>query len=228
MSRRSIRYIKILLTSVFCALTISSCSTQRNKTARPSDQSHSVPVISAPEIKGMEDKTLPDATKALLKEASAWIGTKYRYGGNSRSGVDCSGLILQIYNNALNIKLPRNSSEQRDYCTPINKNDLFQGDLIFFITGSDKKINHVGMYMGDGKMIHSSTSKGVIISSLTEPYYVSHFHSCGRVSPYYTLIAPKAKQSKKSRSALQTERLREDLDAVLEQKTDSIISVFFD
>ena len=132
---------------------------------------------------------LPEATKALLREADKWLGTAYRYGGNSRSGVDCSGLVCGVFNTALAIKLPRNSAQQSTYCRSISKNELTEGDLVFFSTGGGKGVNHVGMYIGNGNMVHSSTSKGVIISSLSEAYYKRTYHSSGRVEQYYAMIS---------------------------------------
>ena len=140
------------------------------------------------------DSSLPAETKALLAEASKWIGTAYKYGGDTRSGVDCSGLMINLYRNAVNIKLPRSSSQQQQYCSRISKNDLVEGDLVFFSTGSGSKVSHVGMYIGDGRMVHSSTSRGVIVSALNEAYYQRTFHSAGRVDSYYAMINTKGKK----------------------------------
>lgn len=131
--------------------------------------------------------SLPDETRRLLEEARRWMGTAYRYGGNSRSGVDCSGLTSQIFVNALQIKLPRSSSQQSEYCRRIDRSELIEGDLVFFRTGSGG-VSHVGMYVGDGRIIHSSTSRGVILSSLDEAYYKHTYHSSGRVERYYAMI----------------------------------------
>ena len=101
--------------------------------------------------------SLPAETRRLLEEARRWMGTSYRYGGSTRSGVDCSGLTSQIFVNALQIKLPRSSAQQSEYCRRIDRSELMEGDLVFFRTGS-KGVSHVGMYVGDGRIIHSSTS----------------------------------------------------------------------
>ena len=254
--------IFLLIWAVIIGVTVSSCSSNRNNSVRAKRSENKNISIKKPEIQSRPN--ISNATQALLSEANSWLGTKYRYGGNSKSGIDCSGLVLQIYDNALGIKLPRNSAEQRDYCTAINKKDLYEGDLVFFITGSEKKINHVGMYVGNGKMIHSSTSSGVIISSISDPYYLTHFHSCGRVAPYYAMISKKEKQEIKSnnempaisnlpesltqvreasggksasveeamdklkQNQLKEEKLRIELEKAIEEKTDSIISNYFD
>ncbi|WP_304731185.1 C40 family peptidase [Paramuribaculum intestinale] len=139
--------------------------------------------------------SLPAETRRLLEEARRWMGTSYRYGGSTRSGVDCSGLTSQIFVNALQIKLPRSSAQQSEYCRRIDRSELMEGDLVFFRTGS-KGVSHVGMYVGDGRIIHSSTSRGVIVSSLDESYYRRTYHSSGRVERYYAMISGKTGKNK--------------------------------
>lgn len=118
----------------------------------------------------------------IIKEARKWIGTPYRYGGKSRSGTDCSGFVMSVFLEAADIRLPRSSREQQTYCRGIDRSSLSPGDLVFFSTSRrSKAVSHVGIYIGDGDFIHASTSKGVIISSMGEQYYSSHYHSCGRV-----------------------------------------------
>ena len=142
--------------------------------------------------------SLPAETRRLLEEARRWMGTSYRYGGSTRSGVDCSGLTSQIFVNALQIKLPRSSAQQSEYCRRIDRSELMEGDLVFFRTGS-KGVSHVGMYVGDGRIIHSSTSRGVIVSSLDESYYRRTYHSSGRVERYYAMISGKTGKKNKDK-----------------------------
>ncbi|MDE6704032.1 MAG: C40 family peptidase [Muribaculaceae bacterium] len=119
---------------------------------------------------------------ALVKAARTWIGTPYRYGGQSKSGTDCSGLTMVLYKDVANLALPRTAAQQAEYCFDIPQRELQPGDLVFFSTSSHGgKVSHVGMYIGGGKMIHASTSRGVIESSLDEKYYKNHYHSSGRV-----------------------------------------------
>lgn len=126
---------------------------------------------------------------ALVSAARAWLGTPYRYGGEDRKGVDCSGLVLKVYKDALGISLPRNSGEQREYCTPASLGSLIPGDLIFFATGKNKsKVSHVGIFVGENQMIHASASKGVILSSITEPYYTRTYVGSGFVEKYHAML----------------------------------------
>ncbi len=104
------------------------------------------------------DTYMAPQSAALINKARSWLGTPYRYGGNDRRGIDCSGLVLQVYKDALGIQLPRNSREQHDYCSSVSKGGMVPGDLIFFATGKNKrKVSHVGIFVGGNQMIHAST-----------------------------------------------------------------------
>lgn len=120
----------------------------------------------------------------LIKTASDNIGTRYRSGGTSKEGFDCSGLMCNTFG-TFDIKLPRSSLEQSSFGTKINIEDAQKGDLIFFRTNGRSQINHVGMVVevidGEIKFIHSSVSSGVIISSTKEKYYEKNFTQINRV-----------------------------------------------
>ena len=120
----------------------------------------------------------------LFIEASRWIGTPYRYGGKSRSGVDCSGLACSLYRNVYGIRLSPNSQQQydKDIRQKIKKSHLEQGDLVFFAPrGSSRNINHVGVYLKNGRFIHASTSKGVRVDLLNDSYWRQRWVSGGRI-----------------------------------------------
>lgn len=122
--------------------------------------------------------------KALYIETASWVGTGYKYGGMSRSGVDCSGLTGLIYKAVYGKNLSRSSAGiLQDNCKRISKSGLREGDLVFFRTDGkrSKTPNHVGIYLKEDKFIHSSSSKGVIVSSMAQDYYVRNFITAGRV-----------------------------------------------
>ncbi|MEJ8738721.1 C40 family peptidase [Phocaeicola sp. HCN-6420] len=119
----------------------------------------------------------------LYIESSQWIGVPYRAGGNTKRGVDCSGLTYNIYKKVYHKHLKRNSDEQRKTnCRKISKNKLQEGDLVFFHNGKNKRTaTHVGIYLKNDRFIHASTSRGVIVSRLDEPYYRRVWMQGGRV-----------------------------------------------
>lgn len=125
-----------------------------------------------------------DFLDQLISRASENIGTRYRSGGTSKEGFDCSGLMCSTFG-SFDIKLPRTSREQSEIGTKISTDEAQKGDLIFFKTNGRGQINHVGMVVevceGEIKFIHSSTSNGVIISSTKERYYEKNFSQINRV-----------------------------------------------
>ncbi|KQB38475.1 C40 family peptidase [Flavobacterium aquidurense] len=120
----------------------------------------------------------------LVEKATANIGVKYKAGGTTKNGYDCSGLVFTTFESE-NIKLPRPSYEQAKVGKVIKVSDAQKGDLIFFKTNKSKQINHVGLITevnsNEIKFVHSSTSKGVIISSTKEPYYQNSFVQINRI-----------------------------------------------
>jgi len=117
----------------------------------------------------------------LIREVASWIGSPYRYGGNTRAGTDCSGMVQQVFLTVYGIALPRNSNEIANFSKRVRKTQLQVGDLVFFETSSRRTINHVGVFLGNNKFIHSTTSRGVIVSDLDETYWKRTYARSGRV-----------------------------------------------
>lgn len=106
----------------------------------------------------------------LVNTAKNYIGTPYRYGGTSlTSGIDCSAYTQVVFKKN-GKSLPRTAAQQYKQGKAVSKSNLTTGDLVFFKTGGSG-ISHVGIYIGSSKFIHASTSKGVTISSINDPYY---------------------------------------------------------
>jgi murein DD-endopeptidase / murein LD-carboxypeptidase len=118
---------------------------------------------------------------ALFAEIQTWMGTPYRYGKHEkRVGTDCSGFTMEIYDKLYGIKLNRSSDGQVANTIEVKKVDLQIGDLVFYnIRGS--RISHVGLYIGNNKIVHATISKGVIISDMDEKYYKERYARSGRV-----------------------------------------------
>lgn len=120
--------------------------------------------------------------KKIVKEAYDWVGTPYAYGRQEKGiATDCSGMVMVIYDKVTGAKLPRNSAKQSEFCKQLKEKDVKPADLCFFATGKDpSKVSHVGIMVDDKNFIHAST-KGVVISDITQPYYVRTFICFGRV-----------------------------------------------
>lgn len=107
--------------------------------------------------------------RKVLSEAERWIGTPYSFGGTGRSGIDCSGFVLNVFK-AVEMKMPRNSAEQAKAGASISLASALPGDLVFFNT-SGSGVSHVGILVDNEAFIHASTSLGVTLNRLSEPYY---------------------------------------------------------
>ncbi|XEC94886.1 C40 family peptidase [Paenibacillus tarimensis] len=107
------------------------------------------------------------------------IGTPYKSAGSTPKGFDCSGFTTYVFNQ-FKIDLPRTSATQATTGKKVAKDDLRPGDLVFFNTNG-KGVSHVGIYLGEGKFAHSSSSKGVTISGLSDSYYVNRYVTARRV-----------------------------------------------
>ncbi len=116
----------------------------------------------------------------LYKFIYEWVGTPYRYAGNTRKGIDCSAFVKGIYDKVFNMEILRNSRDIFSMVDPLSKEELKEGDLVFFKIKS-RSISHVGIYLGDNRFAHASSTRGVVISNLNEPYYSRYFYKGGRI-----------------------------------------------
>ncbi len=115
-----------------------------------------------------------------IKMVASWIGVPYKFGGCTREGIDCSCFVNTFYNDFFGITLKRRAEDMLSDIHTVDTTKLYMGDLIFFkITG--QKVSHVGLYISKRRFIHASTSKGVMINSMDEPYYQKHYQGAGRV-----------------------------------------------
>ena len=114
--------------------------------------------------------------KALAQVYNEWGGTRYRMGGSTKRGIDCSAFMQTAFLDAYGVELPRTTSEQRSLGRQIQKHELRKGDLVFF-----RRNNHVGVYIGNNQFMHASSSQGVTISSLDESYWARNYTQSRRV-----------------------------------------------
>lgn len=121
-----------------------------------------------------------DSIKMLKNTAYGFLGTRYRFGGSSRSGIDCSSFVQKVFRE-LEVSLPRTAREQFQVGNEVSPGDLQKGDLIFFRTYAPFP-SHVGIYLGDNRMIHaSSRDRRVVISPMNTPYYRARFIGAKRI-----------------------------------------------
>jgi hypothetical protein len=128
----------------------------------------------------------------IQEEMEKYLGIRYKRGGSSTKGFDCSGFVKQIYSEVFGVDLPHQSSEQNRFglLTQVSSNELKTGDLIFFSGGRNRKaINHVGIYLSDGRFIHSARTKGVVISSIEDSYWKSRLVSTKRLAGRDNMMA---------------------------------------
>ncbi len=110
----------------------------------------------------------------------AWTGTPYLYGGKNRNGIDCSGFTEMLYHSVFERDISGSSKDLFIQCRPVPKTQLHEGDLVFFKIESDK-ISHVGVYLTNNKFVHATVKKGVMISDLSETYYMKYYFEGGRL-----------------------------------------------
>ncbi|MCP9750350.1 C40 family peptidase [Ferruginibacter sp. HRS2-29] len=123
-----------------------------------------------------EVETLTNLT--LLNFIDDWWGTRYRYGGTTRAGIDCSAFVGLLMSSVYGLRLPRTARDIYAASEKIAKEDMLEGDMVFFNTRGG--VSHVGFYLGGGYFVHASVSSGVTISNLDESYYSKKFIGAAR------------------------------------------------
>lgn len=129
-------------------------------------------------VAGHEEDRTPSLSERLYAEVAKWDGTPHRLGGTTRQGIDCSGFVQRLYQDLFNLRLPRTTTHQVVSGRPVEKSRLTPGDLVFF--KPPHKQNHVGIYLGDARFAHASTSKGVTVSYLSATYWRQSYWTARR------------------------------------------------
>ncbi|WP_455198680.1 NlpC/P60 family protein [Kaarinaea lacus] len=115
----------------------------------------------------------------LSRHFEYWKRTPYRLGGTSRRGIDCSGFVQVTFRDVFNKRIPRSTELQGKAGHSVKRGNLKLGDLVFFRTG--RRQRHVGIYVGNNRFMHASTSRGVMLSKLNSPYWTKHYWKAKRI-----------------------------------------------
>ena len=172
---------KIVLAIVLCLSVIAAQAQTKTNTAstpdKPSDEQDGLIKEYFSQIMGVALSTTSNVK--LFQFVYDWVGTPYHFGGDSRKGIDCSAFTKELYSKVFNLTIKRNSRDIFSMVSPVSKDDLQEGDLVFFKIHS-RSISHVGIYLGNGRFAHAS-SRGVAVSSLDDGYYNRYFYRGGRL-----------------------------------------------
>lgn len=118
---------------------------------------------------------------ALYQFIEEWIGIPHRLGGQDKSGIDCSAFTHQLVRDIYQKNLPRTANDMAEMVKRKYENQLAEGDLVFFNFSGSGNFDHVGIYLGNNRFVHVSTSKGVIISNLQDPWFRKYFTRAGSI-----------------------------------------------
>lgn len=121
----------------------------------------------------------PVSGEEIVATASKYKGVRYKYGGASPKGFDCSGLVWYVYKEH-GYALPRTADKQFEHGKPVKTGDLRPGDVVFFTT-TEKGASHCGIFTGQGKFIHASSSKGVIVTAMSDRYWKGRYLGARRM-----------------------------------------------
>jgi cell wall-associated NlpC family hydrolase len=164
------RHLFLLVTLLIFA--ISACRSSARFSTSPSTDYE----------KSSGNQNTNEESSALNSFIQQWLHTPYKYGGMSKSGVDCSGFSSIVMRDVYGIKIPRTTRDQYDKGEKVRDGWRVLGDLVFFKNVRGHGVDHVGIYMGNNRFAHASTSKGVIMSDLDEDYYQERYVGTCRYS----------------------------------------------
>jgi probable lipoprotein NlpC len=162
----------IRLCLIFLAFILTGC-TQTKVPVKPS----ALPVRNEGVIQAVS--ALLSVQNKLMVQYHDWKGTPHRWGGMSKQGIDCSGLVQLTFQQKFALVLPRTTAEQVKIGQGVRRSELQPGDLVFFKTGMN--VRHVGMMVDGMKFLHASSSRGVLLSRIDNPYWQRHYWQSRRI-----------------------------------------------
>ncbi len=182
-SQPIVRYFLRVIPAIAVAVLLSACSsTHTAKNAH--SETHAVGsndnfLLQASQDEFEQMVRNVDIKSRLMEQYASWKGVRYRLGGSTRSGIDCSGFVQRTFREQFGLELPRSTYEQQEMGKHVSRTGLRTGDLVLFRAGSTGR--HVGIYIGNNPFVHASTSSGVVISSMDEPYWNKRYNEARRV-----------------------------------------------
>ena len=181
-SQPTLRYIWRVVPAIALATLLSACSTPGNNTARA--EKHEVKNQSGFLLQASQDEFEQmvrnvDVKTKIMDQYADWKGVRYRMGGDTTRGIDCSAFVQRIFREQFGLDLPRSSAGEHDTGSKIARNKLRPCDLVLFRGGSTGR--HVGIYLGNNNFVHASTSSGVMISNLNDSYWKTRYREARRV-----------------------------------------------
>lgn len=184
-SQPFMRYFLRAVPAIAAAVMLSACSsTNTSKLDGSQTEMHAVNDKNSLLLQASQDEFEAmvrnvDVKSKIMTQYAAWKGVRYRLGGDTKRGIDCSGFVQRTFREQFGMDLPRSSYEQGDMGKKIQRAKLRVGDLVLFRAGSTGR--HVGIYLGNDKFVHASTSSGVTISSMNESYWDKRYREGRRV-----------------------------------------------
>ncbi|MGM3162585.1 bifunctional murein DD-endopeptidase/murein LD-carboxypeptidase [Dickeya undicola] len=181
-SQPTLRYIWRALPAVAVAVMLSACTSNTASVNNQTDRrvvNGGDPSLQASQNEFEAMVRNVEVKSKLLEQYASWKGVRYRLGGDSRKGIDCSSFVQRTFREQFGMDLPRSSYEQQDIGVQIQRNKLRPGDLVVFHAGSTGR--HMGIYIGNQQFVHASTSIGVTISSMDDNYWKPRYREARRV-----------------------------------------------
>lgn len=184
-SQPVLRYILRLAPAIAAAVLLSACTTAPRDRCAQTD-THAVTnqdnlLLQASQDEFEEMVRNVDIKSKIMDQYASWKGVRYRLGGDSKRGIDCSAFVQRTFREQFGLELPRSTSQQEGTGRAIKRSKLRIGDLVLFRAGSTGR--HVGIYLGNDQFVHASTSSGVTISNLNETYWKKRYREARRVLP---------------------------------------------
>ena len=164
--------IGAVLTALALSVLTTSCATNQKPPAAAASGSGRT-------AKAVEPPRTANVTQRILEEYQRWQGTRHQLGGTGRDGVDCSGFVKAVYQDAFNINLPRTTAAQVRWGKAVAFDDLRPGDLVFFTPPNYPR--HVGIFLNRSQLVHASKTKGVTISKIDQYYWRKYYWTARRI-----------------------------------------------